>query len=110
MKNVFFVLAFMLIGSASYAGNSENFIYKVNSGNELFGSCSYTISVTTFYSTGPVTVSYSYSRYASSRTQCRLMAREDAMLLSMQSQEVSDLEELPMEDERIPINSTLTLD
>jgi alanine racemase len=80
MKNLFFALAFMLMGTFAYANNSSN---TVNEVTEVFGTCTYTITTTVTYPNG---TSYSYnSTYtteASSLSDCIQKAKNHVAFLN----------------------------
>jgi hypothetical protein len=83
MKNVFFSLAFMLIGSFAFAKNvnyskTSNIItienYSFNKINSLVGNCTYTIRTYTFSESGITVTNRTYSVNVNSQQEC-----EDAM-------------------------------
>ena len=82
MKNVFFALAFMLVGTFAFANSSSNTINEVT---EVFGTCTYTITTTVTFTNG---YSYSYDRTyiteANSPSHCLQKARNHITFLNGQ--------------------------
>lgn len=83
MKNVFFALAFMLIGTLSFANESENSSTNLNEEelitqtevlnfDESLGDC--TITVNAYNQDGELVYSNSFTIYASSWYHCHQLA------------------------------------
>ncbi|TXK71949.1 hypothetical protein [Mesonia sp. HuA40] len=83
MKNVFFALAFMLVGTFAFANNANTF--ESNEIKEVFGTCTYTITTTVTYPNG---YSYSYdttyTTEANSLSHCMEKARNHVAFLNAQ--------------------------
>ena len=82
MKNVFFALAFMLVGTFAFANSSNSTNNEVT---EVFGTCTYTITTTVTYPNG---YSYSYDNTytteANSLSHCMQIARNHVSFLNNQ--------------------------